>query len=249
MSSPLVDFHCHLDLYPDFEYVIKEAELAGIYTLAVTTTPRAWERNKQLTDDLHYVRPALGLHPQLVGKNSADELKLWEQLLEQSKYVGEVGLDAGPDFFHTLEKQKEVFEQVLLRCAQAGNKVLSVHAVRTVNTVLDMIEALLPHNRGIVVLHWFTGTPAQARRAIQLGCYFSVNIAMLRGERSKLLLSAVPADRLLTETDGPFIRNGNNPSHPKDVVYAVELLGKLYHLPQEQMRDQIADNFKTLLSE
>jgi Tat protein secretion system quality control protein TatD with DNase activity len=55
---------------------IKQAENAGIYTLAVTTTPRAWPRNYELTDKLHYVRPALGLHPQLVSKSNKDELGL-----------------------------------------------------------------------------------------------------------------------------------------------------------------------------
>lgn len=248
MSDFLVDFHCHLDLYPDFEGIIKEAEQASVYTLAVTTTPRAWERNRQLTAKLQYVRPALGLHPQLVGKNTAAELKLWKQLLGQTKYVGEVGLDAGPDFFRTLDEQKEVFEQILLHCSRAGGKILSIHAVRSVTTVLDMIEALLPSSRGTVVLHWFTGTPAQARRAVQLGCYFSVNVAMLRSERSQPLLRLIPADRVLTETDGPFIRDGNAPSRPSDVIHAVELLSKLHHTPQEKMLDQIARNLKKLLT-
>jgi len=247
MNSFLVDFHCHLDLYPDFEGVIKEAEQANIYTLAVTTTPRAWERNRQLTEKLQYVRPALGLHPQLVGKNTAAELKLWKQLLDQTKYVGEVGLDAGPDFFRTLDEQKKVFEQVLLGCAQAGDKILSVHAVRSVNTVLDMIEALLPSSRGTVVLHWFTGTLAQARRAIQLGCYFSVNTTMLRSERGRAISSLIPVDRILTETDGPFIRDGNAPSRPKDVQKAVRALAAQYGVSEKRMREHIFTNLKKLL--
>ncbi len=249
MTYVLVDFHCHLDLYPDFENVIKESEHAGVYTLAVTTTPRAWQRNNELTKRLQYVRPALGLHPQLVGKNTAQELILWEQLLPQTKYIGEVGLDSGPDFFRTLNEQKKIFERILTLCSAAGGKILSVHAIRSVSTVLDMVEALLPRSRGVVVLHWFSGTPAQAQRAIELGCYFSLNAPMLQNKRSESLLRLIPLDRLLTETDGPFARIDDRPSRPKDVALVVKLLGEVRHVASEEMSRQIITNLKKLLNE
>src|SRR3546814_6633089 len=47
-STGLVDFHCHLDLYPDHAVAVRDAEAAGVFTLAVTTTPRAWPRNHEL---------------------------------------------------------------------------------------------------------------------------------------------------------------------------------------------------------
>ncbi len=60
---------------------------------------------------------------------------------------------------------------------------------------------------GCAVLHWFTGTEAEARRAVELGCYFSINREMLRSEKHRKLVSLLPRDRLLTETDGPFVEN------------------------------------------
>ena len=68
-----VDFHCHLDLYPDYEAAIARAEAARVYTLTVTTTPKAWKRNHELTCGTHYVHAALGLHPQLAAER-ANEL-------------------------------------------------------------------------------------------------------------------------------------------------------------------------------
>ena len=65
-----VDFHCHLDLYPDHVGAIAKAEASSIYTVAVTTTPKAWPRNRELTLKTRYVRAALGLHPQLVAMRS-----------------------------------------------------------------------------------------------------------------------------------------------------------------------------------
>jgi TatD DNase family protein len=122
-----VDFHCHLDLYPDYEAAIARAEAARIYTLTVTTTPKAWTRNHELTRGTHYVRAALGLHPQLVAER-AGELPLWERHLPETRYVGEVGLDASPRFYKSLEAQRHVFRTVLERCAEAGGKILSVHS-------------------------------------------------------------------------------------------------------------------------
>lgn len=178
MTAGLVDFHCHLDLYPDLAAAMAECERLGIYTLTVTTTPKAWPRNQELAAGNHHVRVALGLHPQLVAAR-LNELALWEEYLPQARYVGEVGLDAGPRFYRSLGQQKLVFERVLKLCAKAGGKILTVHSVRTVSAVLDMIETNLPPMRGRAVLHWFTGSRAEARRAVELGCYFSINGEML----------------------------------------------------------------------
>lgn len=248
MNTRLVDFHCHLDLYPDFEGAIQEAERAGIYTMAVTTTPRAWERNYELTKDLRFVRPALGLHPQLVGKNTVRELELWERLLPQARYVGEVGLDAGPNFFHTLDEQKKVFERILTLCAAAGDKVLSVHAVRSVSTVLDMIEALLPSERGTVVIHWFTGTKTEAQRAAKMGIYFSVNIPMLLSDRGQALVRSLPLELILTETDGPFTKFQGRQSTPRDIEGTIGMLSAALSMPSLVMTKKVEDNFHTVVS-
>jgi TatD DNase family protein len=175
----LVDFHCHLDLYPDFENIIKECEQINLYTLAVTTTPRAWPRNRDLTSNTNYVRAALGLHPQLIDKDAAAELSLWEKYLPEARYIGEIGLDFSPNFLHTIKEQVRVFERILQWCAKAGDKILSIHAVRSTGMVLDLIENNLPSGRCGVVMHWFTGSTAEAKRALELGCYFSINSKMV----------------------------------------------------------------------
>jgi TatD DNase family protein len=223
----LVDFHCHLDLYPDYLDAIAECERAGIFTLTVTTTPRAWPHISKLTVDMPHVRVALGLHPQLVGER-ASELSLWKDLLSKTRYVGEVGLDAGPRYYRSFDLQKVVFGHVLQECAIVGGKILSVHSTRAATPVLDMIEAHLPPGRGQVVLHWFTGTKAEAHRAIDLGCYFSVNSEMLRNERHRATVATMPIERILTETDGPFTELDGRPTHPPDVMMTIESLARIH---------------------
>ncbi len=241
-----IDFHCHLDLYPDFEAAIARAEAARVYTLTVTTTPKAWPRNHELTRHTRYVRAALGLHPQLVAER-AHELVLWERYLPEASFIGEVGLDAGPQFYKSLDAQKQVFRTVLERCSDSGGKVLTVHSVRAVPMVLEMIERHLPQDRGIVVLHWFTGTKAEARRALMLGCYFSVNVEMTRSARGQALISDLPLSRILTETDGPFTRVDGLPAEPASVGATANAIARTRRTSEDLVASAVRTNLRALL--
>lgn len=241
-----VDFHCHLDLYPDFEAAIAKAEAARIYTLTVTTTPKAWPRNYELTRHTRFVRAALGLHPQLIAER-ADELPLWERHLSETRYVGEVGLDAGPRFYKSLDAQKQVFRRVLQCCADAGGKILTVHSVRSATQVLDMVEEYLPRDRGRIVLHWFTGSRSEAKRAVALGCYFSINTEMMRADRGRALIAELPLDRLLTETDGPFTRVDDRTTEPADVRETVDLMAEARCLSPDAVAKSVMSNLRVLV--
>lgn len=245
-EAPLVDFHCHVDLYEDHQRVIAESDRLRIYTLAVTTTPKAWRRNQELAARSKFVRVALGLHPQLVAER-AGELTQWKELLDEARYVGEIGLDAGPRFHRSLEAQKEVFTAMLRECAIRGGKILSVHSVRSAKTVLDHIETHLPPDRARVVLHWFTGTRPDARRAVDLGCYFSINTEMLKSEQHRALVASLPVDRLLTETDGPFTKVDGRVAKPSDVADVIASLAVVREVSAIAMRDVVARNLRMLV--
>lgn len=238
----MVDAHCHLDLYPNFQNLFEECDRQSIYTLTVTTTPKAWPRNRDLAAKSKCVRAALGLHPQLVSER-AEELKLWEMYLPEARYIGEVGLDAGPRFYRSLDLQKKVFERVLKLCAQAGNKILTVHSTRAASAVISMLEKHLPKERGQVVLHWFTGSISEAKRALELGCYFSINAEMLKNARYDGLIKVIPLERLLTETDGPFCQNQGRAIYPSDVSIAVKLLSRVKKVEPASIAATIFSNF------
>lgn len=217
----LVDCHCHLDLFPDPEAAVADCVQNDLYVITMTTTPRAWPRNRDIAARTRWVRPALGLHPQLVA-DRAHEIGLWKSYLHEARFVGEVGLDAGPRFAKSLREQQRTFEQILGACATAGGRVLSVHSVRTAPLVLDMIQTLLPSGRGTVILHWFSGSRRDAARAVELGCYFSVNSAMMATDRQRRIVIDLPANRLLTETDSPFVVHQGNASRPRDVSRTID---------------------------
>jgi TatD DNase family protein len=234
MRPRWVDFHCHLDLYPEHAALIAESDRLQIATLAVTTTPKAWRRNQEMVADSKFVRVALGLHPQLVAQR-AGELLLFETLLKETRYVGEVGLDAGPRFY-----------RILSACAEQGGKIVTIHSVRTAKKVLDHLEARLLPDRGLAILHWFTGTAAEAKRAADLGCYFSINSEMMKSARHRTLIASLPRDRIVTETDGPFVAAGARAIRPEDVVDTVSLLAERLVVSIEEARLMILRNLATL---
>jgi len=247
MTPGLVDFHCHLDLFPDPAAAIREAEESEVYTLAVTTTPKAWPHNDELTRSTRFVRAGLGLHPELVAER-AGEISLWDEYLPRARYIGEVGIDGGPRSFKSLDLQREIFAHILKSCTAAGGRVLSVHSFRAVGIVLELIEEALPYKPGQIVLHWFTGSKSEARRAVDLGCFFSVNTAMLSKERGRNLIASLPLGRLLTETDGPFTTTGGRPARPSDVSDTLDQLATLLGVSLPEMGSTIRDNLKIVLN-
>lgn len=243
-----VDFHCHLDLYKDHAALIAECDRERVATLTVTTTPKAWPRNRDMAAGSSHVRVALGLHPQLVAERES-ELPLFDHYLAEARYVGEVGLDAGPRFYKSFAAQERVFEHVLRACAEHCGKILTLHSVRAVSKVLGHLERSFPAGRGRTILHWFTGTPAEARRAVALGCYFSINGEMLRSAKHRQLVESLPLDRLLTETDGPFVEQDGRPVRPVAVAGTVAELAVLRGRPADVMAGVIVENLKRLVSE
>lgn len=246
INAKWVDFHCHLDLYPDHARLVAECDQEKVATLTVTTTPKAWARNNEIAGDSTHVRVALGLHPQLVAEREP-EIALFERLLPDSRYVGEVGLDASPRFYNSFDAQERVFERVLRACAEHGNKVLTVHSVRSVGKVLGHVEKILPPDRGRVVMHWFTGSASDARRAADLGCYFSINSEMLKSAKNRALIKQLPVDRILTETDGPFVQIDGTPVRPRAVMDTVMHLASVMGMSSGDMGSQVLRNLSALL--
>lgn len=242
-----VDFHCHLDLYSDLAAAIAECDAAEVATLAVTTTPKAFRQNLKLARHSKFVRVGLGLHPHLAAERKP-ELDLFAALLGETRYVGEIGLDAGPRFYPSMPKQTEVFRRILEMCAAQGDKILSVHSVRAATKVLDMIEELLPRDRGRAVMHWFSGTKAEAKRAAELGCYFSINQVMFEKPKGQQLVQSLPTERLLTETDGPFVEEDNQPIGPGKVQKVLHFLSDTLGLSVEETHKLVVQNLVDLIS-
>jgi len=239
----MIDFHCHLDLYPEPARIIEGCSQRRMYVLSVTTTPSAWSGTRALTQGHDRIRTALGLHPQLAGQRRT-ELPEFDRRLSETRYVGEVGLDGSPECRPFWRDQLEVFEHVLLACSSAGGRILSVHSRRAEGDVLTLLERY--PGAGPVVLHWFSGGRTDLERAIQLGCWFSVGPAMLRTKGGRQLVEVMPPDRVLTESDGPFVQHKERAAMPWDVEVALRELSQIWHLSSSEAEVRLFANLRTL---
>ncbi len=228
----MIDFHAHLDLYPDPFGAVELCRQNGTYVLSVTTTPSAWLGTKRLANTAPRIRTALGLHPQVAHQRKR-ELSLFDTLLSDSAYVGEIGLEGGKDWKPYFLDQVAVFDHILKSCERAGGRVMSIHSRQAATDVLNMLEA---HPKsGTPILHWFTGSQKELARAIDLGCWFSVGPAMLKSASGRSLAASMPRDRVLTETDGPFGMLQRRPLFPSDAALAIPMLAELWALSSKQV--------------
>lgn len=240
----MIDFHCHLDLYPNPDPVATAAFERNVGIVSVTTTPSAWPGTAELGTKYPHVRTALGLHPQLAEERE-HELRQFDRYLVETDFVGEVGLDGSPDLRATRDAQLRVFRHILRSAREAGGKTVTVHSRRAASAVLDELEVLPP---GLVILHWFSGTAGEARRASEAGHYFSVGPAMLRGAKGRSLLSTIPRDRILLETDGPFTRINGRSLIPTDIQDCLEELSHFWGLPLTDARLVVRENERRVLA-
>jgi TatD DNase family protein len=241
----LIDFHCHLDLFDNPEELAARCEQANVYVLSVTTTPKAWRKTSALARNRCCIRTALGLHPQLAHERFR-ELPLFEALLGETRYVGEIGLDGSSGFRQHADIQREVFERVLVASRDHGRRIFSIHSRGAAEAV---VAALRLHAAAdTAVLHWFSGTPRELQAAVAIGCWFSVGPAMLRSENGRRLVMGMPRDRVLTETDGPFAKRGRQPLTPLNVHDAVIDLARLWSVTVQDVDAQLKRNLKELIS-
>lgn len=237
----MIDFHCHIDLYPAPADVAQICADRGIYVLSVTTTPSAWKITSSLAG--RRTQTALGLHPQLAYERKS-ELALFDKLLPKTSYVGEIGLDGAPEFRKSWQDQCDVFEHILRSCEDAGGRIMSIHSRRAASAVLDRIESY-PRS-GTPVLHWFSGSNKELDRAIDCGCWFSVGPAMLAGERGRKLAARMPRERMLTESDGPFASIDGRSLQPWDVSIAEANLANLWKVSQKEVASNLQENLRIL---
>lgn len=238
-----IDAHCHVDLYPDPEATLREAESAGIAIIAVTNTPSVFPHMVRFAAGHGGIYPALGLHPELAAER-ANELDLFRDLAKQTPFIGEVGLDGTSQDPTMRTRQRHVFSEVLRTCRAMGDKVLTIHSRRAEAAVLEMIGVGFP---GIVILHWFSGSQATAREALKQGAYFSMNPAMLRSRSGRSLLAMLPQDRVLTETDGPFSKIGERQVFPEDVFSCLPALAESWRVAPEEAARIVVENFQACL--
>ncbi len=258
-----IDTHYHLeflsgeDVRTAFLETCRERKMEVI---AQTVLPSSYllllQEGKRLSREHEGLMPrmALGFHPWWIHgsekekdeEKNENELKLFQEWISTTRYIGEIGLDFSPKRLEqaSREQQISVLRTILRAAAQReGSFVLSLHAVQSATALLDELEAVgAPEHGFIPIFHRFSGTSDELTRLVRMGGYLSVHPRMLRSKRGRAYVRQIPADRLLLETDLP-------PSHGREEGASPEEQGVLAADEVDRLLDETLDLLSDLRRE
>jgi TatD DNase family protein len=248
----LIDSHCHLD-FPDFadelDAVVARARAAGV-ARAVTISTRV-ERHAELLGIVARfpeVYCSIGTHP-----HHADEERGIgaDELIARTRHpkvvaIGEAGLDYHYDT-SSRAAQEEGFRRHIA-VARATTLPLVIHSRDADEDMARMLEEETGKGAFPAVLHCFTGGPDLARRAIALGLYVSFTgiLTFKKSDELRAIAASLPADRILVETDAPYLAPGTHRGKRNEPAYVVEtarVLAQTRGVSADEIARQTTDNF------
>ena len=211
----LIDTHCHLN----YDYdggkqpadLVREAEENGIHALITIATEEAnFETVRKISESFPHVFHTIGVHPHEASLVTEETLKLMRPLLDHPKCVavGEIGLDYYYDHSDRKKQQIECASQAEL--ALDAKKPLVIHSRDGEDDLLVILKDYAKKKTSGYspgVIHCFSGTEAFARECLDLGFYISLSgiFTFKNSESLRQMIKGFPLDRLLVETDSPFL--------------------------------------------
>ncbi len=241
-----VDAHTHLDHYSADEIKEVLAQIAHMpcKTWAVSMDLESWETTQRLTKGEPNILPTFGIHP-WNAHTYAHRLDELDQATAESDHIGEIGLD----FYWVKEKERwpkqEVVLDYFLKRAAEQNKIVNLHTKGAEELILAKLQQ---HKIQRAIIHWYSGDITTFDALVSYGCYFTFGVELQSNELIQACAKRCPADRLLTETDGPGGLEWltGERAFPKHISNVVDLIGALRGRRSVEIRQVLCGNFSTL---
>ncbi len=239
----MIDTHCHLDMYKNPHSLCKEVDRKGITVIGMTNLPSHYEIGKSQISNYKRIRLALGLHP-LLAKDHINEYHIFNKYIDSTSYIGEVGLDFSKEGISTKDIQIKSFEFVLNKITDK-KKLLSIHSRQAEKETLYYLDKYKVQK---AIFHWYSGTVKILLEIFKSGYYASVNPVMLKSQKGRNVISNIPREKILTESDGPYTMVKNRSLTPSDVREVYEYLAGIWNINLNEVKSQIKSNFNNIIS-
>ena len=205
--SKLVDMHMHVGFADDPMALASELAHDDISAFSNTVTPQEYCTLAPQLRDASDLRLGVGLHPWWIQAKDdvglRDGLAAFDEALETTSFIGEAGLDFYPSRAQSKDEQISAFRHIARSCAHRGGCLMSMHSVKAERELLDILEDAGCTSGCTCILHSYGGPSDQLKRAIDLGCYFSIGQRMLATKRGREYARIIPEKQLLLESDLP----------------------------------------------
>jgi TatD DNase family protein len=247
----LIDTHCHLD-FPEFnqdrDEVIRRSKEQGIdYIINIGSSFQGSVKSLGLANQYDFIYATIGIHPHEADKFDKKEESALIEFLKQKKVVavGEIGLDYYKNYSRP-ENQRVLFTS-LLKLAKDFSLPLVIHSRNAHDDTLKALKEILPAK---VVVHCFSGTEDFLKQCLELGFFvsFTCNITYKKADDLRRLVKITPLERLLLETDAPFLapqgfRGKRN--EPLYVKYLAKEIAGIKEVNLEEVARITTDNAKS----
>ena len=260
----MIDSHCHLageEFVADLDAVVARGRAAGISRALVIVAAQddaEWARAQGLPALWPAVRFAVGVHPhqaQAFASDPAAAARAVATRLDQSplvRAVGEIGLDYHYDFSPKGVQQAVFRGQLAL--AQARGLPVAIHTREAERDTLQLIAEAQAHAPLAGVFHCFTGDAALAERVVATGFYLSFSgiLTFPRSVELREAVRVVPLDRLLIETDAPYLApvpHRGTRNEPSFVTLTAAAVARERGMPVADLMAFVADNYDRLLGD
>ena len=250
----VIDTHCHLDMdryQVDLADVLIRAREAGVRRmLTIGIDLESSRAAVALAEEHSGVFAAVGVHPHHIAETSSADYQELKRLAEHPRVVayGEIGMDAVRNYA-PLPQQREHFQQQV-EMAKELNLPLIVHDRETHEEIMEVLATAAPFPAG-GVMHCFSGDADLAGRVVELGFHVSIPgvVTFNNAEMMQEAAAAVPLDRLLVETDGPFLapvpKRGRR-NEPAYVLYTAEKVAEIKGVSLAELARQTTANAEKL---
>ena len=252
----IADSHCHLDfshLFDQLNDVVKRAQSNQVkYLLTICTTLESFERIKLIIDKYINIYGTFGIHPHESKKYTNVDFQFILNKIRKYKKVIGIG-ETGLDFYynHSDKKTQKVSFIEHIHAASELNIPIIVHSRNAEIDTYEILKSEMKNSNLKVLMHCFTGSKNFANKLIDLNCYISVSGIITFKNSTELAdtISSIPMEKLLVETDSPFLAplpyrgKFNEPSY---IVHTVEKLSKIKKTSKETIMNNTTDNFKRL---
>ncbi|MEX2551505.1 MAG: TatD family hydrolase [Actinomycetota bacterium] len=248
-----VDTHCHLDsLNGDLAAFLERAWNAGVeHLVTIGTDPESSRTAIGLAERHDRVWAAVGVHPHDAENFNGDAADAIEEMAGHDRVVavGEVGMDFYRDYAGA-EAQDRTF-RAQIQVAKRVNKPMVMHIRDAFDEVLAVLGEVGPPER--LIFHCFSGNVANARQALRLGGYvsFAGNVSYRNAEPLRDAARAVPLDRLLVETDSPYLAphpHRGKPNEPSYVPKVGAALAAALGQPVEEVAEATSANARRVFA-
>jgi len=249
----LVDSHCHLDddqFADDRVAAIERARAAGVERMVAIGTgggPPDLEAGLRLARQYSFIYATVGVHPHDAAKATPETFARLAELAPEAVAIGEIGLDYHYDF-SPRDVQRRVFVEQLALAARSRKPVV-IHTREAWDDTLAVIrEHGLPFGG---IMHCFTGGPTEARQALELGFHLSFGgiVTFPKADAVREAAALTPEDRLLIETDAPYLApvpHRGKRNEPAFIVETVRRLAEARAVAPEHIAAVTTGNFERL---